>query len=776
MAYQHLFGSASGGSSGAGYKTLAATEEFYNVMSDDELSNINNYSFTSGDAHPVKFCCYYREYKQCFIQSAVSFEHDYVGRNSSIAHSLVLTEAESSRILNEHICPFSPAMFANGTGAEVPRPASDRLPAVDYRFLNCKDREYNKNVLSKLFTVEQFAEFVLALLLSAQNGCSVFIRLPGDAREASFNAVRLMNILIPAFPAEYRKKMGFMTHVTDTYMYEDISIYFVTGIDLSKEFINGAYCFDLYVGKPYVGGFDTSATREYSDLIRTIMGNILGYDEPSFNDYCNAILPKTDPDDRYSIDKLNEIYFMWKFLSDSSEEDVDSETACSIISSFYDFCDIVDNKAAFINRINGYWEHELAKCRAGGYAPGTDVFDIIEARYPNFSREEKLNARRIWSFFVIYTVTDGTETLFEHIITPPHVDSRLVAAIFRYITRTYVNFIWRKDSNAKSAEAYDKMMRGFVRAAAADPDESRMFSVLKLLIKETDGFFSEMGIDMNSQYQLFSTAFFGYFESSIAQRFKDAGLARKFVLLDDLRTQVASPDSPLSNTVCDHFKSSFFMPAVMESFTDENIKKMAADRKTVTELANALDDYPELGMVDSIRLFRRFNDVITGKRELSLMYELNELVNKPESQETVAGWIQIYNKKEPELLLSLVAHTRCKIGSGGSILYRTYYEDAYKEFYENIGMDNDRMMRELNRFIADAELLLTHPEYQALGLASFREPTAEFVNEHFFDKSINRKTLKENEALLKRYDKVKSLRAEAAADAKDKKKKMFGKK
>lgn len=775
MAYQHLFGSASGGSSGAGYKTLAATEEFYNVMSDDELSNINNYSFTAGDEHPVKFCCYYREYKQCFIQSAVSFEHDYVGRNSSIAHSLVLTEAESRRILDEHICPFSPAMFANGTGAEVPRPSSDRLPAADYRFLNCKDREYNKSVLSKLFTVEQFAEFVLALLLSAENGCSVFIHLPGDAREASFNAVRLMNILIPAFPSEYKKKMGFMTHVTDTYMYEDISIYFVTGIDLSKEFINSAYCFDLSVEKPYVGGFDPSAVREYSDLIRTMIGNILGYDEPSFNDYCNAILPKTDPADRYSIDRLNEIYFMWKFLSDSSEEDVDSETACSIISSFYDFCDIVENKAAFINRINGYWEHELAKCRAGSYAPGIEVFDIINGRYPSFSREEKRNAQRIWSFFTIYTVTEGTDTLFEHIISPDIIDSRLVAAIFRYIARTYVNFVYRKDTNAKSAAAYDKMMRGFIGAAAEGNDEERLPAALKLLIRETDGFFNEMGIDKNEQYRLFSSTFLGYFEDSIARKFADKGLAGKFSLISRLRDQICSEESTLSRMVFDHFKSKCFLPAVIEGFTDDYIKKIAGDRKTVTELANALEDYPELTTVDTIALFRRFNDVICGKRELSLIYELNELVNKPESQETIAEWIRIYDRSEPELLIALVAYTRCRIGSGGSILYRTYYTEAYKEFYEAVNKDNDRMMRELNRFIADAEQLCLNPEYQALGLTSFREPTAEFINEYFFDKSINRKIHKENEALLKRYDKIKALRAEIAAEAKDKKK-LFGKK
>lgn len=776
MAYQHLFGSASGGSSGAGYKTLAATEEFYNVMSDDELSNINNYSFTSGDVHPVKFCCYYREYKQCFIQSAVSFEHDYVGRNSSIAHSLILTEAESRRILDEHICPFSPAMFANGTGAEVPRPSGSTLPAVDYRFLNCKDREYNTSIISKFFPGDIFPQFVLAILLSAENGCPIFMKLPGDAREESFNAIRLMNILMPAFPSEYKKKMGFMTHVTDTsYLYEDISIYFVDGIDLSKQFISSAYCFDVSGPRPYVAGFDDSMVREYFDLLRTITSNVLGYDEPSFNDYCNAILPKTDESERFLIDKINEIYFMWKFLSDTSEEDVDTETACSIITSFYDFCDIVDNKAAFINRINGYWEHEIAKCKAGGYAPGIEVFDIVDARYPNFSDDEKKNAQRIWSFFVIYTMTDGTDSLFERMISPEHYNSRLVASVFAYIARIYAGFVYRKDSNAKSAAAYEKIISGFIRTAAESPDSNMIFGALRILVRETDAFFEEMGADKSTQYEVFTTAFLGYFDDIVARRFNDAGLARKFGVLGELKDKVVTEESSLSRMVFDHFKGKCFRPSVIEAFTDDNIRRIAGDRKLVTELANALGEYPEFLSIEIIALFRRFNDVICGKRELTLLFSLDDLVNKPDRQEMVARWISIYEKSEPDLLIALVAQTRCKIGSGGTIIYRTYYLEAYKEYYEEIERDNDRMLRELNRFIDAAEQLLLRPEYQTLGLASYREPTGEFINEYFFSRSIDRRTLKENEAMLKRYDKVKMLRAEAAADAKNKKK-HFGKK
>ncbi|MBP5604332.1 MAG: hypothetical protein J6X60_02140, partial [Ruminiclostridium sp.] len=156
MAYQHLFGSATGGSSGAGYKTLAVTDGFYNIMSDDELSNYNNYSFAGGDEHPIKFCHYYKPYKQCFVQSAVSFEYDYVGRNSSIAHSLVFSEEETETLLNDHLCPVNPAMFMNSAADSFKRPSTSHLPEVKYSFISCKERKFNADFIMRYFNSDLF--------------------------------------------------------------------------------------------------------------------------------------------------------------------------------------------------------------------------------------------------------------------------------------------------------------------------------------------------------------------------------------------------------------------------------------------------------------------------------------------------------------------------------------------------------------------------------------------------------------------------------------------
>ena len=777
MAYQHLFGRAAGGSSGAGYKTLAVTEEFYNIMSDDELSNVNNYTFTAGEEHPVKFCSYYREYKQCFIQSAISFEYDYVGRNSSVAHTLVLTETESRRLLEEHICPLNMKMFMNAGREDFARPSGSSLPAVNYHFEECGDREYNTGFITKFFNSNTFAEFILALLLSAENNYSVFVKLPGTFREASFNAVRLMNIILPGLPAEYKKKLGFMTYVTDTYTYEDISVYFVSGMDLSKQFINGAYIFDLSKEKPFVSGIDPTALKEYYDLIRAIFSNILSYDEPSLNEYYNAILPKTDGYSRFDLQKVNEIYFMWKFLSGSSEEDVDDSIVCSIISSFYDFYDIVDNKVAFMNRINGYWEREIEKCKAGGYAPGIDIFNVIDSRYPTFGDDEKRQAQRIWSFIVIYTMSNHDDSIYSKIFSTEYQNSELAADIFRYIARIYVGFLYRKDSNTQMAAAYDSIIGGCAKTAADAPDSILLFIVLGNLIVESDAFYDEMAIDKNSQYSLFSPIL-KYFEQPVTARFNDAGLQRKFRLLADLKTYTHAEESSLGRTVYDHFKSGSFMPGVHTAFNNINILRMADNRKVVTDLANALEEFPELESISTIALFRRFSNIINTRPSLAILYELNELVNKPDDQDMLREWVGVYSRKAPDLMLSLLANTRCKMSEGGGIAYRTDYKKAYSDYFDAAGNDNEQMMRDINRFIGEAETAAPRPEYKDLGLASFREPTVEFINERFFDKSIDRRILKENEAMLKRYDKIRNIRISAAADAKEQKRqhKLFGKK
>lgn len=769
MAYQHLFGSTAGGSSGAGYKTLASTPDFYNVMSDDELSNYNNYAFTAGDEHPVKFCHYYKEYKQCFIQSAVSFEYDYVGRNSSIAHTLVLSEAESSVILHEHVCPFSPAMFMNARSDNFKRPESEHLPEVDYRFMDCRDREYNVTSIGKMFKGDVFAKLVFSILLSAENSVPIFISLPGTPREASFNAIRLMNILIPAFPAEYRKKMGFMTHVTDTYAYEDVSIYFTDSIDLSKQYVNGGFCFDLRKEKPYVSGIETASVKEYYDLLNAVIANILSYDFPTLNGYYDDIQPKLDERDRFSMPKINDIFHMWMFLSGTEETNTGSAEVCRIISLFYDFNDIVENKAAFLNRINGYWENEIKKCREGSYAPDIGVFSVIDRHYGSFGEDDKRQAQRIWSFVLIYTLGNDDSSFFDKVFTPQFAESALIGDIYRYIVYAYTGFINRNDNNKKVAAVYERIAEGYIRMAENDSNYYRLFLALKNTIEAIDKFYSESGTDRKNEYDIFTSKFLPYFEEGINTKLSDAGLMRRFILIKDLKDTIYNT-CELGISVYQHFHSAF-VTGIASSFTAATVTKMADDRQSLTEIGKRIGMYPELGSVDMIALFQRYCMMINKPRDLLTLHELDKLVNKPTQQKAFTEWASIYSRKYPELALSVLANTRCRIGGGASIEYNIDFMKAYKDHYDNIGNDDEAVMHDISRLIAEIETNSGRSEYKELGLGLFRDQTVEFVNTYLLDRSVDKKRAKENEARLKRFDKIKQLREQS-----DSKRKKFGKK
>jgi|GEM_PF-2279704 len=781
MAYQHLFGSASGGSAGAGYRTLAATEEFYNVMSDDELSGYNNYSFTGGDDHPVKFCCCYKEYKQCFIQSAISFEYDYVGRNSSVAYTLVLNERESRQVLEEHIRPFNPDMFINAKSGNFARPRSEKLPSVQYVFEECTGREHNAAFISKYFRSDVFAQFLLALFLSAENGCSVFVALPGDPAGVSRAAVELMNIIIPAFPAEYRKKLGFMTHVTDTYAVEDISIYFVTGLDLSRQFVNGAYCFDLTGGKSYVSGVEASAVKEYYELIRAVMSNILSYDNEELNGFYNDILPKLDAGDRFSLAKINEIYFMWKFLSGGDDTQLDTAAACTVISSFYNFYGIVDNKAKFLNRINGYWEKEIEKCKAGGYAPAMELFDIVSRYYATFGEDDKRQAQRIWSFALIYTVSENNYSIYNRLTSPAYDDSELATDVFMYIAYIYIGFLQRRDKNASVGAVYAKIAGGYAERETADGNSKRILHALGLLAGVTEKYYDEMGAKKSDQYEHFSAGFLKYFDEPVSKMLKAVPLTQKFELMNELKEAVHAEHDPLSvddgslgKNIYDHFHNGSFLPAVAEGFTNESVSAIAGDRKLVAQTADDIAEYPGLTNFPTVSLFQHFSAIINGTRDLAVLHELSELVNKPDQQEMLTGWVKIYCSANPELAMSLFANTRCRIDDKGVMVYDIDFFNTFKMYYEDIGRDNEQMMHELNQFTGELETDSNRAEYKDLGFSAYKEPASRFINTYFFDKTADKKAYKENEARLKKYDRIRFLRTLIPAN--DKKHKLFGKK
>ena len=84
MALQLLYGSEASQYGSAGYKTLAATPEIFNYITEQDTSSSRIYDFDAEGEHPIKFCSYYNPYINAFVQTATSYEQDYVGRDSHL--------------------------------------------------------------------------------------------------------------------------------------------------------------------------------------------------------------------------------------------------------------------------------------------------------------------------------------------------------------------------------------------------------------------------------------------------------------------------------------------------------------------------------------------------------------------------------------------------------------------------------------------------------------------------------------------------------------------
>ncbi len=772
MAYQHISGRPAAAAPGTGSKVLAATPGVSGIITDSELERYIGYTSVEVTESPVKFLHFYNESKNCFVQSAVSYMELGPGKALSIAHTVVLSDDESSYLLNKHVCPFCPAVFSNAKPEGFKRPSTKELPTVDYKYLDCRDKDYNSSIINKFFSPDIFACLIMAMLLSAVNDKPVFIALPGSPKDASFNAIRIMNIIIPAFPAEYRKKLTFMTHVTDTSVIKGIRIYFTDNIDSKSLTDTDGYCFDLSRSKLYASGVSVSDVKEYKQLLRAVIVNIFSYSEPSLNEFFNDILPKLDETERFSLKKMKDLFGIWQELSVHDKKEQDGTDQAAVVSSFYELSDIVDDKSKFLGSINKYWENEVIRCKSGGYAPDIKTFDIINSRYPSFDAAARHQTQKIWGSLMIYSAAGGNTTLTDEIFSQKYAGSELVSDIYGYVLSSYIGTLVhrsKKTGDSGGSDAFGKVIAAYASMIASSTDTSKIFAALKDAIERTDRCYAEMKANKNNEYDVFSSGILVNFEAPINTKLTDAGMMRRFNVIGELKETIYGV-SELGITVFEHFRSNF-VSSMATCVTGDSVLKMSDDRKALSDLIERIEEYPELGGIETIAMLQRYWDFINTPREITSVTELNRMVNKPEHQKAFTGWIANYCKKYPELMSSVIANASCHIGDGANIVYEIDFSNAFSSHYDNINHDDDAMMRDINRLIPEIEQYSKREEYKGLGISSYKEPAARFIITNLLDRSADKKRAKENEANLRRYDNVGNLLASF-----DNKYKKYGKK
>lgn len=446
MALQLLYGSEASQYGSAGYKTLAATPEIYNYITEQDTSSSRIYDFDSEGEHPIKFCSYYNPYINAFVQTATSYEQDYVGRDSHISHTLVLSPEETAKILEPYNTVLNPDMFMNGRSAEFSRPDNKDLPSVDYTVLERYNAKFG-------VTEEDFKRLIFAVLQLPAGYSNIFIMLAGTPAENSYTAVNLMNLLYAIMPAEYQKRIGFSTYATNFDIYENFNVYFVTKNVNLFDIPHDSFVFDLTSNDPdhqRYYGIDEQRYQRCVDIIKTF--NLNG--DKEFVKYLDAILPKLDSAAAFSEDTLEEIYRLYCFtnVNEISRIEMASLLNQVLVESIFKYYFIVDdaNKPTFEDSINKYFQKLLYLINLGKYC-GSDISGIInvlktcENYYPHISTTLRQVLRLSWTNAISHFVSlkdydPSTDEFLDYIFDDNNEKSQLISDILDECLIFYIRY------------------------------------------------------------------------------------------------------------------------------------------------------------------------------------------------------------------------------------------------------------------------------------------------------------------------------------------------
>ena len=398
MALQQLYGSDNSQYGGAGYKILAASPEIYNYLSESDTSSSRIYDFTKKGEHPIKFCSYYNHSFNLFIQTTTSYEVDYVGRDSHISHTLMLSDEETKKVLENGNTILNPDMFMNGRSENFDRPTVDELPELEYKILP------RQKVSSSYITNEDLKRLIFCILQIPSGFNNIFIILNGSPLETTYIAVDIMNLLYSILPAEYKKRIGFTTYSTNFDVYENFNIYFITNEVNLFDIPHNSYVFDLSSseeGHQRYYGIDEELYSKSREIISCFSTN----GDKNFVGYLDAILPKLDQSSCFSEDTLEEIYQLYSF---TSSKEIDRNLLnLTLIEGVYKYYFIVSDsdKPLFLQNIRNYlvrFKNLVCECFTNSDAEAIyNVFTISDRYYLHLPDDQKATHRFVWiSIFI----------------------------------------------------------------------------------------------------------------------------------------------------------------------------------------------------------------------------------------------------------------------------------------------------------------------------------------------------------------------------------------
>lgn len=440
MAYQELHGSKNSQYSGVGDAVLASTPRIYDIVLDSDISANRLYSFSSSGKHPIKFNHYYHKEYEMFIQTATSFELDYINRESSISHTLVLSKEETKGLLNSDSSVLNPDMFMNGRDENFERPTTETLPELEYKATAVAQRP-------DYITDEVWEKLIFAMLMLPMSYYTIYIRLNGEAAVTTYQAVELMNLAISKLPVEFKKVIGFSTFNTEFNNFENINVYFLNDVRNIYNSPMDSFVFDFYDPEDVViTGIDEGLFSQSIESVRAVLN------DRTFSKFLDSVMVRLK--DEFTTETLNEMYALYRFWNDSSEGG-ERLNNVNLVASFYKFSTLLEEKPR-MEMICKYWMGQIENARHG-ICPTREIYDITAEYYPTMPENQQKYLNKAWSD--IFYLLNGSNDLFRYIFNPNVEKTKLANGICGFI----INAVFVNYANGKTVpEAYIIMFNKYL--------------------------------------------------------------------------------------------------------------------------------------------------------------------------------------------------------------------------------------------------------------------------------------------------------------------------
>lgn len=670
MAYQHLFGSSANSAMGAGYCTLAYTPEFYDMLSDSELSNYNIYHFSSTGDHPIKYYHFYDEYRKVFIQSSISYELDYAGRDSYIANSMVLTEEETNNIIYNNAQPFQRKAFMNGLSEDFVRPEGENIPAVDYpvEYPTNSPEELQKILGAVFETREEMEKFIFALFTLPANHASIFISLPCTDAELSIRAVELMNVIIPALPVELKKKIGFITYTDDISAYKDFNVYFTSRRDLSMQYIPDGYTFDLSSPDRRIAGINEEDEQRFKGMISSFTDALCSGVQPPLDRLLNQITPKLDEYYKYDLTTYAEIWQLSEFAENSSYESLSAEQLPLIFGGYFKYSSMMDDNEFLDSCIDNFWEHEKkANLAHSGYKMTNQFYDVLRDNFSLLSEKEKLRLINSLYFIIGYRFFASDNSLLSYIFDPSTEDNDLRSMLIEHIYgMTYYAVKKQLNRNDLFLDLVNKYLD--VQLERYSSDFRSVVAILKSTYDMTESEYCVSVInrylqsDASDRNAFFAEYFLPKFTVIIDAIAKNAGILELADMAEVIGSVMSSAVSVCRNELAGHIVKLVIIPRASEKINLTELDPLTADTRSIDKLVGfvsrirSIDKESVSGNLQ-LDLFLRFCNLVdkgmnAPSKDISLLVELKKF--NPEEQKVISAWaLNVFGSTKKAVFLFL---------------------------------------------------------------------------------------------------------------------------